>query len=232
MFVVLISCLFQELHQSCSVVPHALRWAAPHVASADRDTRKELCVSPGPPAGPLSHVRDLKCHLPHPGHGPGARGWPGSARVRPISLDAGLPPVGEDPRASQERHPFTVKSCPRAIPFLSTMGEASWAPGPRQGPLRSCCPPPTPPRGPEPGTLLGDHSRATGKSPTPPTRTLPECPWKPSPALAKEKSGFKGLSNPGRSMSNDCHLRLLKRKAIPQDCHWCPVGFSRSCDSG
>lgn len=65
--------LFQELHQALQL-SHVLSAGLPPTRPQQTETHTRNSVSLGPPAGPLSHVHDLKCHLPHPGQarlGPG-----------------------------------------------------------------------------------------------------------------------------------------------------------------
>lgn len=177
MFVVLISICSKNCVKLFSCPVFSPLGCPPRGLSRQRHTQGTLCLS-GRQQGPSS--------------------WAGKARPRcgSLPLDAGPPPVGEDPRASEERHPFTVKSCPHAMPFLPTMGEASWAPGPCTAPqeLLPSTDPALPARMWFP--LRRPQQSRPGETQRRP-RELPECPWKSSPALAKEKSGFKHLSNPG-----------------------------------
>lgn len=58
----------------------------------------------------------------------------GSSGAGPVGRGQGAAFCGRGPKAGEDRHPFTVKSCPPGTPFPSTMGEASQAPGPCAAP--------------------------------------------------------------------------------------------------
>lgn len=127
-----------------------------------------------------------------------------------------------------------MKSCPRATPSPSEVGEARRGPGPRAalpaGAVArpgSGAAPPTRPIGLWFQLRKPQRSHPGVTTCTPPPRGLPGHPWRRRLGLAKEKSGFALLPNPG--------CQHLPTTLVPASSKAKPFGAwrgaSRSCDS-
>lgn len=151
-----------------------------------------------------------------------AQGWRGF-----VSEGRGLPAVGGGPEGpARKGNPFTVKSCPRAMPFPSVTGGAGEDRGPCSAPsggavtvpVLSSAHLPAPPGRPQ-------QSLAPTLGITEPPARIARIPVEIESCCRQRKVWLGGSLEPRMpACANDSHICLFQSKAISEGCHVVPCG--------